>query len=279
MTAPAVSCAIFACFHCLAQTPAVSPPVKAPAAGGPSFEVASIRLIAGGVRPEIQTSPGSLTIRNESLLDIIYWAYDKPPFLVSAPAWAGENRFDIVAKADAKSTAQAAANGAGGDQAQTRLMLQRLLADRFGLTTHVEQKETQVYTMTLAKGGPKFQASTTDGPPVFDRGGPTTLTAHRVTMKDLAAQISEPLKRPVIDETGLTGRYELKIDVSGYVQTAAGADVKGPGEGKGGPDGPMDVMSILFTGLQEQLGVKLNSKKENVDILVIDHAEKTPTEN
>jgi uncharacterized protein (TIGR03435 family) len=93
-------------------------------------------------------------------------------------------------------------------------------------------------------------------------------------MKDLAIQISDPLNRPVIDETGLKGRYEIRIDVSAYMQNAGAG-----GDGHGGGDGQIDVMSVLFNALQQQLGVKLESKKENVDILVIDHAEKTPTEN
>jgi hypothetical protein len=95
--------AFFACFSCLAQAPA------APAAT-PAFDVASIRPHVGAMRPDIQTSPGSLIIRNQTLLCLI----------------------------------------------------------------------------TLATGGPKFKESTDEGPPVFDRGGPTTLTAHRVSMKDLA---------------------------------------------------------------------------------------------
>jgi uncharacterized protein (TIGR03435 family) len=75
----------------------------------------------------------------------------------------------------------------------------------------------------------------------------------------------------VIDATGLQGRYEIRIDVSGYMlDTANGSD---------GGGGPQDLMSLLFTGLQEQLGIKLESRKEDVDILVIDRAEKTPTEN
>jgi len=69
-----------------------------------------------------------------------------------------------------------------------------MLANRFGLKAHTEQKEMQIYAVTLAKGGPKFKESTDTGPPVFDRGGPTTLTAHRVTMKDLAIQISDPVE-------------------------------------------------------------------------------------
>jgi len=236
--------ALFACFSCLAQTPA--------------FDAASIRPAAGGVRTEIGTTPGSLTIRNQSLQFLICWAYDTPPFQIIGPAWLTENRFDVVAKAE------------GGDDTRLRLMLRTLLAERFGLKTHPEQREMQIYALTLAKGGPKFKEATDDGPPVFDRGGPTMLTAHRVTMRDLATQISDPLKRPVIDETGLKGRYEIRIDVSGYMLD----------QGNGGDSGPPpDLMSLLFKGLQEQLGVKLESKKENVDLLVVDHVEKTPTDN
>ena len=240
---------------CMAQ----SPP--------PAFDAASIRPSAGNTRPDTQTSPGSLTIRNQNLMYLIYWAYDTPPFQISGPAFLKDNRFDVLAKSES-----------GGDEARLRLMLRTLLADRFGLKTHVEHKEMQVYAITLAKGGPKFQESKDEGPPVFDRGGPTTLTAHRVTMKDLALQISEPLNRPVVDETGLKGRYEIKIDVSGYMQGGAGGGEGKGGESKGG-EGQVDVMSILFNGLQEQLGVKLESKKENVDMLTIDHIEKTPSEN
>lgn len=246
----AFSAVLFASSACLAQGTAP-----------PKFDVASIKPAAGGMRPDIRTSPGSLTIRNQSLLYLIQWAYDTPPFQMSGPDWLNDNRFDVLAKAEG-----------GGDDARLRLMLRALLAERFGLKAHSEQKEMQVYGLTLAKGGPKFLVSADEGPPVFDKGGPTTLTAHRVTMKDLATQISEPLRRPVIDETGLKGRYEIKIDVSAYMQGATGG-------GEGRSEGQIDVMSVLFTALQQQLGVKLDSKKESVDILVIDHAEKAPTDN
>jgi uncharacterized protein (TIGR03435 family) len=242
--------AILACLNCLAQTP--SPP----------FDVASIKPSEDKGRPEVQTAPGSLTIRNQNLMFMIYWAYDTPPFQINGPNWLKDTRFDVLAKAEA-----------GGDDVKLRLMLRTLLADRFGLKVHMEQKEMQVYGLTLAKGGPKFQESTDQGPPVFDRGGPTTLTAHRVTMKELAIQISEPLNRPVIDETGLTARYDIRIDVSAYMQGSSGGGENPSGEGQ------IDVMSVLFSALQQQLGVKLESKKENVDILVVDHAEKMPTDN
>jgi uncharacterized protein (TIGR03435 family) len=241
----ALPVALLACLNCLAQTP--------------GFDAASIHPAEGGPRASIQTSPGSLTIRNQNLFFLIQWAYDTPPFQINGPAWLKDTRYDLIAKSEG-----------GGDDPQLRLMLRKLLAERFGLRAHTEQKETQVYAITLAKGGPKFRESTDEGPPVFDRGGPATLTAHRVTMKDLAIQISDPLKRPVIDETGLKGRYDIRIDTSGYMIDQANAEGGGP---------PPDLMSLLFKGLQEQLGLKLESKKENVDILVIDQAEKSPTEN
>lgn len=248
----APSLALIACFACLAQSPAT-----------PKFDVASIKPAVGGMRPDLKTSPGSLTIRNQSLRDLIQWAYDTPPFQIEGPAWLNDNRFDVLAKAES-----------GGDDAKLRLMLRSLLEDRFGLKAHQEQKEMQIYGLTLAKGGPKFQESTDEGPPEFVNGGDRgTLVAHRVTMKDLAIQISDPLRRPVIDETGLKGRYEIRIDVRAFMQAPT------PGGGDKQSEGQIDVMSVLFTALQQQLGVKLDSKKENVDILVIEHAEKTPTEN
>jgi uncharacterized protein (TIGR03435 family) len=196
------SVALFACFACMAQGPAP-----------PKFDVVSIKPAVGGMRPDVKTSPGSLTIRNQSLLYLIQWAYDTPPFQIEGPAWLNDDRFDVLAKAES-----------GGDDAKLRLMLRAMLAERFGLKAHAEQKEMQVYGLTLARGGPKFQESTDEGPPVFDKGGrdgPATLIAHRVTMKDLATQISDPLRRPVIDETGLKGHYEIRIDVSAYMQAAA----------------------------------------------------------
>ena len=230
-------------------------------AGEPSFDAASIRPAEGGVRPDIKTTPGTLTIRNQSLLVTLAWAYDIPPFQITAPAWLNEERFDILAKAEG-----------GGDETTIRLMLRKLLADRFGLQTHTDEKEMQIYAMTLVNGGPKFAESTTEGPPVFDdkrQSGPPVLTAHRVAMTDLAEKISEPLQRPIIDETGLKGRYEIRIDITGYMLDQ--------GNGNGGP--PPDLMSLLFKGLQEQLGLKLTSKKESVKMLVVDKMEKTPTEN
>lgn len=123
--------------------------------------------------------------------------------------------------------------------------------------------------LTIAKTGPKFHESTTDGPPVFTNGGKGILAAERVNMKEPAEKIAEPLGRRVINATGLKGRYDLHVDITPYMLSSAGG---------GGTDN-VDVMSVMFTALQEQLGVRLESRKDSPEILVVDHAEKRPTEN
>ena len=239
---------LLACVSCLAQT----------AAELPAFDAASIRLNENPRTGGLQTAPGSLTIRNASLLRLICWAWDMPQFQVEGPDWMRDQSFDVIAKSES-----------GGDDDRLRLMLRKLLADRFGLQAHVDEKEMQVYAVTLAKGGFKMPESQEDGPPIFDRGGPTLLTAHHVTMKDFAEKVSEPLRRPVIDETGLTAKYEIKIDVAAYMQST--------GQTLG--DGQVDVMAVLFNALQQQLGVKLESKKATVKILTVDRVERQPTGN
>lgn len=239
---------LLACLTCIAQT---APEL-------PAFDAASIRLNENPKNGGLQTAPGSLTIRNASLLRLICWAWGMPQFQVEGPDWMRDQSFDVIAKSES-----------GGDDDRLRLMLRKLLADRFGLKAHIEQKEMQVYAITLAKGGFKMPESKEDGPPIFNNAGPTLLTAHHVTMKDFAEKVSEPLRRPVIDETGLTAKYEIRIDVAAYMQSTG----QTPG------DGQIDVMAVLFNALQQQLGVKLESKKATVKILTIDHVEKQPSEN
>jgi uncharacterized protein (TIGR03435 family) len=147
-------------------------------------------------------------------------------------------------------------------------MLRTLLADRFGLKVHRESKEMQVYALTLAKGGQKFHESAANGEAAFTNEGNGALIASHVSMSELASKISEPLGRPVIDATGLKGRYDIRIDVTAYRT-----------ENENGKGAQLDMMSILFNALQAQLGVKLEGRRETVDILTVDHAEKTPSEN
>ena len=240
---------LFATLSCFAQAPAFDAASvrSSPNAGNDLNELHDGREL-------IKTSPGSLTVRGASLRVCIQWAYGIAPFQIEGPVWLKDVGFDIVAKATGPA-----------DDDHLRLMLRTLLAERFGLKTHSERKEMQVYELTLAKGGPKFHESTTEGPPLFSSQGKGALIAERVTMSDLAEKISEPLGRPVMDSTGLKGRYDIHMDASAYMAAAG--------------NGPMDVMSLLFNALQQQLGVKLESRKDMPEILVVDSVEKTPTEN
>jgi uncharacterized protein (TIGR03435 family) len=228
----------------------------------PSFEAASVRPSphAGTDYDEVnegqelfRVSPGLLTIHGASPRICIQWAYEIPPFQIQGPDWLKDVGFDIVARA-----------AGPADEDHLRLMLRTLLAERFGLKTHSEHKEVQVYELTLAKGGPKFHESTTEGPPLFS-GNNGRLVAERVTMSDLSEKISEPLGRPVIDATGLKGRYDIHIDATAYMGSSG--------------NGSMDVTALLFNALQQQPGVKLESRKDTPEILVIDSVERTPTEN
>jgi len=246
---------IFASFTCLAQSQSSTASTQPPA-----FEVASVRLAAveRSARPDFRTSPDSLTILGLSLRNCIQIAYEMQETQLSGPDWLNDVRLDIVAKA------------AGPvDDKQLRLMLRPLLAERLGLKVHIERKEISVYALTLAKGGPKFSESTTEGPPVFrpDKGAQN---GQHIAMSDLAMFLSKLAGRPLIDATELKGRYDIRIDLTPYAAAAVS---------DGSPQDTMDIISALFTAVQKQLGLEIKARKDQVDVLVVDHAERTPTEN
>jgi uncharacterized protein (TIGR03435 family) len=234
--------------------------------GQPAFEVASVKpsLIgrAGGEgsrREKIDHTPGSLTMRNVSMKSCIQWAYDVKNFQVSGPGWLETERYDVAGKA-----------ADPVPEAQLRLMLQTLLGDRFKLTLHREEKVLPVYALVVGKNGPKFKESETEGDSAFQPGksGKLSASAVRTTMPQLADLLSGPLRLPVIDQTGLKGRYDFNVDVAEYM--ANESQMK---------EAKSDPAAIIFAVLQEQLGLKLESKKSPIQMLVIDTAEKVPTEN
>jgi uncharacterized protein (TIGR03435 family) len=228
-------------------------------AAQPAFDAASIRVNNDADRPGSSTaevSPGLLTMRNQALVYLIQWAYDVPRVEIEGPPWLRDVWFDVQAKTSKPAT-----------EAELRLMLRKLLADRFGLKFHKEARVLPVYALTVAKSGSKLPESTTEGTfSIEPRNGPL-FVAHHARLMDLANGIADEAGRPVIDATGMQGRYEIRMDLTPYLRRA--------GDGPG----PVDSESVLFTGLQEVLGLKLEPRKESVDVLVIDHVEKMPTEN
>jgi len=226
----------------------------------PKFEVASIKPAdpnSPGFR--IQTAPGGRYIATGVTVKfLISQAYGVMEFQVSGgPGWIGNERYEINAKAE---------SGTENKPGEMGLRLQGLLADRFQLKLVHETRELPIYTLVVAKGGSKLKESTVEGGMSM---GPRMITVKGMGMGSFTTQLSHLLGRKVLDRTGLTSGYDFKLE-----WTPDSAQAFEPKEGAAADSpGPS-----LFTALQEQLGLKLESTKGPVEILVIEHAER-PTEN
>ena len=167
--------------------------------------------------PRFQVAHGSLTTHGFSLCACLVLAYQLVPAQIQGPDWLNDVRLDITAKAAGPVSEQ-----------QVRLMLQRLLADRMGVKVHREKKEMAVYVMTVAEGGPKFQETKGEGP-MTAAPEKVAINIKSVSLFELAAEFSgKLLDRPVIDQTGLKGRYDIRVDMTPMRAAAAGG-----GEGEG----------------------------------------------
>jgi uncharacterized protein (TIGR03435 family) len=227
----------------------------------PQFEVASVKPVdlstlgdaismnIGTVRRE------EVTFGNATLNDCIRFAYGMASDAqVAGPDWIKSKQFlyDIVAK-----------GGPGASREQLQEMMQGLLAERFKLVTHREQKEMSYYALVVAKNGPKIQRvrDVPDGFRGITYGGRINSIQQ---MPGLAYLLSRfETERPIIDETGLRGMYEIKLEWT--IRQLQNPDAA---------PGPS-----LFTALSEQLGLRLEARKGPVGILVVDRAEKVPAEN
>ena len=241
--------------------------LAAGAAFGQRFDVASVKVSdalgpEGKARRGIKSSPGSVTIQNMTLSAIVQWAYGVQDYQVEGPHWADVDPYDIFAKA------------AGPAQdPELKKMLQTLLAERFKLVIRREVRELPIYSMTIAKGGHKLKPPQGEGPGQLGKGEKFALKGERVSMAELAGQLSQPLRRPVIDRTGLAGTFNFTIDLMSYVPLDA--------SGKPSPESTteMDRDGIIIMAVQQQLGLKLEPGKAPVEMIVIEKAEKIPTDN
>jgi uncharacterized protein (TIGR03435 family) len=220
-----------------------------------SFEVASIKPNnSGSGRSSSDTGPGRVTDSNVTIASEIQGAFGIMDFQISgAPGWVMSDKYDIQA-----------ITGTSKDLTDQELQpyFQALLADRCHLRYHRETKELPLYSMVPAKGGLKMTVHTGagDGSTHITNGaGKTVVNATGISMNGLAGTLGGKLHRVVIDKTGLTDKYDIKLEWA--PETA---------DDSGEPS--------LFTALQEQLGLKLESTKGPVEIIVIDSIEK-PTDN
>jgi uncharacterized protein (TIGR03435 family) len=312
-----------------AQAPAAAP-------ARPSFEVASIKaappidprkIMSGQMHIGMSVDSARVDIGSLSLADLVRTAYKVKAYQITGPDWMAAQRFDVLAKMPE-----------GAKKEQVPEMLQSLLADRFKLAVHHENKEHPVYALVVGKNGPKLKEAEPDAAPAADaaqpkgmtfgtpegqvrvnpnsdgrgatvaggpfgqmkvsagEGGRLKMEFAKISMPNLADLLSRFADKPVLDMTELKGNYQVTLDLSmdemrqlaQAMAAQAGVSVPPGGMGRpgaGGPGGmsPADAASTpggsSILGAVQQLGLKLDSRKLPVDTIVVDHLEKTPTEN
>jgi uncharacterized protein (TIGR03435 family) len=197
------------------------------------------------------TTADTLNIRHTALAEIIRRAFGlTPQELTGFPAWVNEDRWDIMAKAPAPVT-----------DSQLWAMMQPLLQERFKLTYHREPREVSGFALVVSKKGSKLERSEGGSNEFAMSTG--SFRGSNVTMGRLCGLLSSVMQKPVIDSTGLEGTFNFAIKPS---------DFAAPG------GTPTNLQSLVVTAIQEELGLKLESRKVTIDVLVIDHIEQ-PSEN
>jgi uncharacterized protein (TIGR03435 family) len=306
------------------------------AASAQNFEVASIKAAApqdaGRVMVRMGGDPGRLDYTNVSLRDLVRQAYGVKDYQVVGPDWMNSARFDVQAKLP-PDTPQDVRN----------VMMQHLLADRFALKVHKESKEAPIYSLNVAKGGPKLKPADPNAMAQFQgpggpglpggkpgdsgpggpaggvsaggganvnvnrpggpggpggpgrggvmmmrmgQGGNQALSAKSMTMQNFADMLARFTGKPVVDQTGITGIYDIDLefkpeDGAGMMRGVPMPMPRPDGAGPGAvaPAEGTETGASIFTALQDQLGLKLDAKKGPVETIVVDTVNKTPTEN
>lgn len=268
--------------------------VEAPTVNALAYDVASIKPNkSGGDRTRMMFTPGGLSVTGGPPMMLIMSAFGVNPQQISGAAdWLTSERYDIEAKMDPTTADELSKLSEDQRRAARQRMLQGFLAERFKLKVHQETKELPIYALVVAKNGPKLrEAKPGDTYPNGIKGpegksgagmmfgGREGLTAQAVPIADLVRHLSLQLGRSVIDKTGLAGKYDFTLKwAPDEIQSST---FTGP---ESGPPGPASAALAdfsgpsLFTALEEQLGLKLESEKGSVGIVVIEHVER-PSEN
>jgi uncharacterized protein (TIGR03435 family) len=244
--------------------------VQIDSATSPRFEVASIKASnPSALRPgrmgsvRVVTTPGRLTARNAYLRELIKDAYGLEDYQISGgPGWIGSSKFDV----EGKSTD-------GASRERLLLMLQALLADRFKLAFHRETKELPIYALIVAKNGPKFQSLAASQASCWPGCANSPSKTNVMRQRDLPSLATFLTRfgsdRPVIDKTGLAGRFALELDMSPILD---------PADGEQRPPTKEAMFESAVDAVQNKLGLKLVPTKAPIETFVIDNAQK-PSEN
>lgn len=254
------------------QKPTANPEIvtKAAHAYPQEFEVASVKPIKPGTPDrEDRVLPSGQVDLYDSLHDLITFAYNVQDYMVIGPRWLDADRFEIVAKTEPN--VPFAAMG---------VMLRNLLADRFKLAVHRDVQPVDVYALTAGKGAPKLKESSGDARSECKRSvgdGNITLTCQNISMAELVEKLRTAAPGytkgvPVVDLTGLKGSYDFAFSWAPSGKFNAGAK---PGDSASTPTGDL----TFFEGIERFLGLKLGLQKHPMEVVVVDHVERTPAEN
>ena len=245
------------------EPPRRMPPMAADA--DPTFEVASIKPSRPDEQgPRFWFQQRRFSVIHTSVSNLVKFACKlQQSQLAAVPDWVTSENYDIFAEPDGEGEPSIG---------QWQSMVKKLMADRFRLKFHYVKRELSVYTLTVAKTGPKMTRSQIDPSASggLGFGPPGNFGATNATMADFAGAMGQAgLDRPVVDQTGLTGRFDFRLTwTPDETQFGAVGGYRPPATEN--PDAPPD----LFTAIQQELGLKLLSTKAPVDVLVIDHIER-----
>ena len=222
-----------------------------------TYDVATVKLDECGGQKSNRASADQLISTDQTLKQLVVLAYSVQPYQVSGPAWMESVCFDITAKYPP-----------GTKFSDRWLMLRSLLEDRFKLTVHHESREMPGYALIVAKGGFKLKPSDPGEPSTSggDQGHVWTFRARKIEMSTLAYELADSLGDVVVDRTGLQGVYDFQL-------RWASDDMSSPA------DSDANSAPSIFTALQDTLGLTLQRQKVPVDVIVVDHVERVPTEN
>jgi uncharacterized protein (TIGR03435 family) len=242
----------------LACPPVVCPSLTARCfAQAGSFAVATIRPSAAAVQFEhdgkTDISPDSLHMQDVTVNTCIKLAYGVQDSQISGPAWLNAQHYDIMAKSDGPV-----------DETQMKLLLRTLLTERFQLSFHRDSKEMKAFVLTVAKSGAKLTPAAAPDAKSFRQNSANGTVARSIGIQEFADFISGPLQMPVVDRTGLKGKYDFALDFTPYLPD--------PTHNMDGTK--MDTTSILMAALDGELGLKMTTERAPVQVMVIDHVEK-----
>ena len=246
-----------------------------------SFEVTSIKTNNSGSSSSstsVDDNSGYVRMTNVTARQVILQCYRLLSYqLIGSPDWINTARFNIEARADEETIGKMRRAPATARSEMMLQMIESLLEERFQLKVHRETRELPVFILTIGRDGPKLQETVEGrpGPSGLSAGSSRTnqiaagavMSGSGITMEGLASMLASAAGRPVIDKTSLMGRYDFAL------KFAATAPTTGPNNTATEPLGPS-----IFTAVQEQLGLRLESAKGPVEVLVIDSVQ-PPTEN